>query len=58
MEFAIRVLGFVEIGNALVILAWASALYLYAKILGEFLCAIIGFFVRSSYIFRWIVKSI
>jgi hypothetical protein len=54
---AMRTVSIIMIANIFIILAWAYQLFFYAKMLGEFLCAIMLFFVKDSYIFRWMVRE-
>jgi uncharacterized membrane protein len=50
-----QVLAFLGIANIFIILAWAYSIGYYAKMIGEFVCAIMLFFLRETYIFRWAV---
>ena len=53
-----KIVGIIQVANSFIILAWAYELYYYAKIMGEFMCAILCFFARESYVFRWLVMII
>ncbi|CAG9330589.1 unnamed protein product [Blepharisma stoltei] len=52
-DYHIRIISAFQIANMFIIFAWADALYIYAKMMGEFVAALIGFFVREHQAFRW-----
>lgn len=55
IDYSVRLVSGLQILNMFVIFAWVNSLYIYAKMMGEFVAALIGFFIREHQAFRWSV---